>query len=77
LKDLIIDDYKKANTLVFETHSMLFAAAVCDTLEMVGIPAMMQVNGHYCVNVPADLEADSHQLLYSEQDGAEIARRCG
>ena len=48
---------KKNSSPVFETNSMLFASAVCNTLEKAGIPARLYWNGHYNVDVPAELLA--------------------
>jgi hypothetical protein len=65
-------NYDKASTPVFETSSMLFASAVCDTLEKAGIPARLYRNGHYSVDVPAEMVNASYQLLFTEPCSGEI-----
>jgi hypothetical protein len=67
-----IGNYEKANSPVFETNSMLFASAVCDSLEKAGIPARLYRNGHYSVDVPAELLAESCELLFTEPISGEI-----
>ena len=70
--DQPIGNYEKASTPVFETNSMLFASAVCDTLEKAGIPARLYQNGHYGVDVLAELLADSYKLLFTDPHSGEI-----
>jgi len=67
-----IGNYEKASAPVFETNSMLFASTVCDTLEKAGIPARIYRNGHYSVDVPAELLTDSYKLLFTEPRSGEI-----
>jgi hypothetical protein len=61
-----IDQHKQVYTSVFETQSILLASAVCDDLEKAGIPARLNKNGSYKVEVPARLQAETRQLLYRE-----------
>ena len=67
-----IESYEKANTPVFESVTLLFASAVCDSLEKAGIPAMLHHNGTYGVEVPSDLLEESQRLLFIQPHSAEI-----
>ncbi len=72
-----IESYTQADTPVLETHSVLFASVVCDSLENAGIPARLYSNGHYCVEVPAALLAAARRLLFTEPRSGEIYGYCG
>jgi hypothetical protein len=67
-----IETYEKASAPLFATHSILFASALCDTLEKAGIPSRLhnsgdlQQAGRYSVDVPVEFLADSLQLVTNQ-----------
>jgi hypothetical protein len=69
---LPIEKIENANSPVYETQSILFASAVCDSLEMAGIPARLHQNGRISVEVTAEAAADSQRLLFCEPRYGEI-----
>jgi hypothetical protein len=67
-----IETYQKASTRVLKTQSLLFASAVCDTLEKAGIAARLHVNGNCSVEVPNESLGDAYQLLFTQPRSGEI-----
>jgi hypothetical protein len=61
-----------ADTPVFQTASLLRAAAACDQLEGGGIPALLRQPAVFSVDVPAKFADQARDLLFAPPGRGEI-----